>query len=119
MALVTKRNYAEPDEVRTPPLAEVSVVDLGNVATSKAVFQPGWRWSESVKPAAGTDTCGFRHVGTALSGRLIVQHGDVTVELVPGDAYVIEPGHDAWVVGDEPFVAVEFEDRAARSFASS
>jgi hypothetical protein len=118
MALVTKRSYTDPDEVRNPPLATVQVVDLGGVATSKATFEPGWRWSESVKPVAGTDTCQFRHVGAALSGRLVVQHGDETVELGPGDAYVIEPGHDAWVAGDEPFVAVEFEDRTARSYAS-
>jgi hypothetical protein len=115
----TKHNYDESDEVRTPPLATVNVVNLGDVATSRAVLQPGWRWSESVKPIAGTDSCQFRHVGTALSGRLVVQHGDESVELGPGDAYVIDPGHDAWVVGDEPFVAVEFEDRTARSYATS
>jgi hypothetical protein len=118
MRSVTKGNYGEPDEVRKPPLAEVNVVNIGEIATARATFQPGWRWSESVKPIAGTETCQFRHVGTVLSGRLVVQSGPDEVELGPGDAYVIEPGHDAWVLGDEPFVGVEFEDRTARSFAT-
>lgn len=118
MGSITKHSYNEPDETRTPPLATVKIVDLGGIATSHATFQPGWRWSESVKPIAGTQTCQFRHVGAVLSGRLNVQHGDELVELAPGDAYVVEPGHDAWVVGDEPFVAVEFEDRTAREFAA-
>jgi hypothetical protein len=119
MGNIVKRSYDDADEVRTPPLATVSVLNFGDVATSRTVFQPGWRWSESVRPIAGTDTCQYKHFGAVVSGRLVVQHGDESVELGPGDAYTIEPGHDAWVVGDEPYVAVEFEGRTARSFGSS
>src|SRR5204862_419904 len=86
---------------------------------ARMTFEPGWKWSDCVKPVAGTDTCQLRHIGVVGSGRLTVRHDDGTeVELGAGDAYVIEPGHDAWVVGDEPFVGYEFESRAA-SYAAT
>ena len=75
--------------------------------------QPGWRWSECIKPVVGNDTCQARHVGAVVSGRLAVKHNDGTqVELSAGDAYVIEPGHDAWVEGAESCVrpTVRIED---------
>jgi hypothetical protein len=76
------------------------------------------RWSECVKPVAGTESCQARHVGVAHSERIAVEHEDGTgVEIGAGDAYVIEPGHDAWVVGDERFVGFEFEQRAAEEYA--
>lgn len=119
MSEVKRCRYDDADEVRTPPLARVDVVHLDGAVTSRSTFQPGWRWSESVKPIAGTETCQVHHVGAVLSGRVAVQHGDETVELSAGDAYVIEPGHDAWVVGDEPFVALEFDTHAAETYAKS
>ena len=68
-------------------------------------MQPGWRWSECIKPIAGTESCQSHHVGTVAAGQLHVRHEDGTeADIGPGDAYVIEPGHDAWVVGSEPFV---------------
>jgi hypothetical protein len=71
-----------------------------------------------VKPVAGTETCQARYVGVAQSGRLAVTHEDGTeVEIGPGEAYVIEPGHDAWVVGDQRSVGFEFESRAAEEYA--
>ena len=80
---------------------------------ARFTFQPGWRWSECVKPVAGTDSCQVCHVGAIVAGRLRVVHNDGTEgEVAPGDAYVIEPGHDAWVVGDEPFVGIEFKSAA-------
>ena len=69
---------------------------------------------------AGTDSCQVRHVGIAQSGRIGVLHEDGTeLEIGPGDAYIIEPGHDAWVVGDERFVGFEFESKAAEEYAKS
>ena len=73
---------------------------------------------EYINPVAGTDSCQARHVGVVHAGRLGVKHEDGTeVEIGPGDAYVVEPGHDAWVVGDERFVGFEFESRAAEEYA--
>jgi class 3 adenylate cyclase len=79
-------------------------------------YEPGWRWSVDVKPIAGTQACQFHHVGVTMSGRLRVQMQDgVELELGPGEVFEIPPGHDAWVVGDEPWVSVDFE--AMRAYA--
>ena len=110
MAGITLGSFERPDELRTPDRTRVEVVRLAGQTAARLTFQPGWRWSESVKPVVGTESCQARHVGTIVSGRLHVVHADGTEgDAGPGDAYVIEPGHDAWVVGDEPVVALEFE----------
>jgi quercetin dioxygenase-like cupin family protein len=115
---VETRDFASPDETRTPDKTRVEVVRLGGATAARFTFEPGWRWSECVKPVAGTDSCQARHVGVVHEGRLGVRHDDGTeVELSPGDAYVIEPGHDAWVIGDGRFVGYEFESRAAEEYA--
>jgi hypothetical protein len=117
MAVIAK-SFDSPDETRTPDKTKVEVVDLAGVKAARITFQPGWKWSECVKPVAGTDSCQLRHVGVVGSGRLAVTHEDGTeTELGAGDAYVIEPNHDAWVVGDEPFVGYEFESRSASTYA--
>jgi len=86
---------------------------IGATTAARMTFEPGWRGSKCVKPVAGTENCQARHVGVVHSGRLAVMHEDGTeVEIGPGEAYVIEPGHDAWVVGDERFVGLEFESRS-------
>ena len=80
-------------------------------------LQPGWSWSECIKPIVGTESCQAHHVGTVVSGQLRVRHDDGTeVQVGPGDAYVIEPGHDAWVVGSEPVVGYEFDSKAAETY---
>jgi hypothetical protein len=118
MAGVEARQFDSPDETRAPDKTHVEIVRLGGGAAARMRLQPGWRWSECIKPLVGTDTCQLRHVGVVQSGRLHVAHDDGTeAELAPGDTYVIEPGHDAWVVGDEAFVAFEFEPRSAEGFA--
>ena len=118
MANLVAKPFDSPDETRSPDKTNVEVVDLGDVKAARMTLQPGWRWSECIKPVVGTDSCQARHVGIVHSGRLVIKHEDGTeVEIGPGDAYVIEPGHDAWVVGDEPFVAFEFESRAAEEYA--
>lgn len=109
MASVASKSFDSPDETRTPPKTRVEVVKLGDVTAARLTFEPGWRWSESVKPTAGTDSCQARHVGAILSGHLHIVHTDGSEgDARAGDAYVVEPGHDAWVVGDEPVVALEF-----------
>ena len=115
---VEARAFDSPDETRTPDKTKVDVVRMAGTTAARFTFEPGWKWSECVKPVAGTDSCQARHVGVVHSGRLRVTHEDGTdMELGPGDAYVIEPGHDAEVVGDERFVGFEFESRAAEEYA--
>src|SRR5581483_9373959 len=98
-------DFDSPDETRTPRKTRVEVVRAGGVTAARLTLEPGWRWSECIKPVAGTDSCQNRHVGIVQSGRLAVRHDDGSeIELGQGSAYLIEPGHDAWVVGDEPFV---------------
>jgi len=113
VASVESRNLDQPDERRTPDKTEVNVVSVGGNEVGRFTFQPGWRWSECVKPVAGTDSCEMTHLGYVVSGQIHIAHDDGTaVDVVPGDAYVIEAGHDAWVVGDEPFVGIEFKSAA-------
>ena len=102
MAGVQLRDFDSPDETRAAEKTRVDVVRLGDTTAARFAFEPGWKWSECVKPVVGTDSCQVRHT---------------EVEVGPGQAYVIEPGHDAWVVGDERFVALEFESRAADQYA--
>jgi hypothetical protein len=118
MAGIEARGFDSPDETRTPDKTRVDVVRMGATTAARYTFQPGWRWSETVKPVVGTDSCQVRHVGVVQSGRLHVKHEDGTEgEAGPGDAYVIEPGHDAWVVGDDVFVGFEFESKSAEEYA--
>jgi mannose-6-phosphate isomerase-like protein (cupin superfamily) len=118
MAGVQARDFNSPDESRTPEKTRVDVVRMSDTTAARFAFEPGWRWSECVKPVAGTESCQARHLGVVQSGRLVVSHEDGSeVELGPGDAYLIEPGHDAWVPGDERFVAFEFESRSAAEYA--
>jgi len=116
MAGITTKSFSSPDETRTPANATVEVVRLGGVSAARLTFQPGWRWSHDVAPVVGTESCQARHVGAVQAGTLHVVHEDGTeVEIGTGEAYVIEPGHDGWVVGDERVVVLEFE--SADSYA--
>jgi hypothetical protein len=110
MAGVVSRSFESPDETRTPDKTRVDVVRLGGATAARFAFEPGWKWSECVKPVVGTESCQARHVGVVQSGRMGIRHEDGSeLEVGPGEAYVIEPGHDAWVVGGDRFVAYEFE----------
>ena len=118
MPSIEARTFASPDETRTPDRTRLDLVRMGATSAARLELEPGWRWSECIKPVAGTESCQARHVGVAKSGRIAVKHEDGTeTEIAAGDAYVIEPGHDAWVVGDERFVGFEFEERAAEEYA--
>jgi hypothetical protein len=118
MASVESKNLDAPEEVRTPEKSEINVVKVSDTQVGRFTFQPGWKWSECVKPAVGTESCQVENLGYVVSGRIHIAHQDGTaVDLGPGDAYWVEPGHDAWVLGDEPFVGVEFSsaDRFAKA----
>jgi hypothetical protein len=118
MAGIQTRNFDSPDETRSPDKTKVDVVRLGDTTAARLAFDSGWRWSDCVKPVVGTDSCQLRHVGVAAAGRMVVRHEDGTeIEIGAGEAYVIEPGHDAWVLGDEGFVGYEFESRSAEEYA--
>jgi hypothetical protein len=104
------KNVDSPDEVR--PFAgkgHANIVDIGGHPVIYGTFEPGWRWSENLKPIAGTDSCQATHLLYCLSGRMkVVMNDGSEGEMGPGDLTSIEPGHDAWVVGDEACVAVDF-----------
>jgi hypothetical protein len=118
MGQLAAKTFDKPDEVRTPDKAKVDVVDLDGVKAARLTLQPGWRWSECIKPLVGTDTCQVHHVGVAIAGRIQVEYaGGQSGEIAAGDAYQLQPGHEAWVVGDEPFVAYEFDGVAAATYA--
>jgi hypothetical protein len=119
MAGLMKKRFDSPDETRAPDKTKVEVVDLGGAKAARFTLQPGWRWSECIKPVVGTDSCQARHIGVVISGSIHVVHNDGTeADAEPGDVYRIDPGHDAWVVGDEPFVAHEFESASAETYAT-
>ena len=115
---IETRSFDQPDETRTPDKTRVDVVRIGDTEVGRLTFEAGWRWSECIKPVAGTDSCQNDHVGYLASGRLGVRHEDGTEATIsPGEAYRILPGHDAWVDGDERVVAYEF--KSAGSYAQA
>ena len=117
--MTSSKSFADATEVRTPDKTRVEVVDLGGVKAGRFTFEPGWRWSECVKPVAGTDSCQNHHVGAVVQGTLTVLSDDgTTMTIKPGDAYVIDPGHDAWVEGDEAFIGYEFDGVSAATYAT-
>ena len=109
VAIFEARSLDEPHETRRPDRAKVDVVNLGPHSVGRFTFQPGWTWASSVKQVAGTEHCEKHHVGYCVEGRLKVWTTDGReIAVGPGHVYVIPPGHDAEVVGDEPFVGIEF-----------
>jgi mannose-6-phosphate isomerase-like protein (cupin superfamily) len=113
-----KKNIDKPDDTRTFDKGHLDAVTLGEVAFGRAIFEPGWRWSESVKPIAGTDSCQVHHNGYIVSGSLHVVMDDGTeIDVNPGDVFVCPPGHDAWVTSDEPCVAYDFSPGAIATYA--
>ena len=104
------RSFDRPDEVRTFPKGRLELITIGGAVIGRAIFEPGWRWSESVKPLANTASCLAPHFQYHVSGTLRIVMDDGTQrECRAGDVSFLPPGHDAWVVGDEPVVVVDFQ----------
>lgn len=102
------KSFDNPDELRTPDKTRVEIIHLEGYTIGRFTFQPGWRWSECIKPVVQTDLCQLSHVGMVISGRITARMADGTEKTVgAGEAYTIPPGHDAWVEGNEPLVCIE------------
>lgn len=110
MNQVEKKNFDAPDEVREFPLGKVELIKIGEKLIGRASFQPGWRWSTSVQPLAKTKSCEAPHFQYHVSGvlRILMDDGH-EFDCYPGDVSYLPAGHDAWVVGDEPVVVVDFQ----------
>ncbi len=104
------KSLNSPEEVRDFDKGKVELVKIGGATIGRAIFQPGWKWSESVKPIAKTELCEAPHFQYHLSGTLRVRFEDGTEkDLKAGDVSLLGAGHDAWVVGNEPVVVVDFQ----------
>ena len=105
-----RRRFSEATDVRRFPHGHIEVVEMGDNVVGRMTYEPGWRWSVDIKPIAGGDACQFHHLGFTVSGRLRVQMPDgAELETGPNEVFEFPPGHDAWVVGDEPWVGIDFE----------
>src|SRR5687767_13381010 len=102
--------FDQPDELVRFELGHVQLVRVGSMTFGREVLQPGWRWSTHVRPIVGTDWCEFHHVGYLQSGRFAIMPRDgEAIEVTAGAITDVAPGHDAWVVGDEPAVTIDFQ----------
>ena len=111
MANLEKKSFDNPDELKAPEKTNAAVVNFGTVEATRVILQPGWKWSECIKPVVGTESCEAGHVGMILKGPIKIVHDDGSEMTVSaGDAYSCAPGHDAWVVGDEEVIGYEFNN---------
>jgi len=105
-----RKSMDKPDEVRPfkNDKGRAEIVTVGETILGRGIFEPGWVWSEHVKPIAGTESCQSAHTGYVIEGRMVVKMDDGSeVEFGPGDAFYMPPGHDAWIVGDERCVLID------------
>ena len=108
------RRFDNPDEVREFEKGRLEVVHVGGMTIGRASYEPGWRWTEHVRATVGTELCEVEHLGLVVEGRAAVRMADGTeVVMEPGDIFAVPPGHDSWVVGDEPYVSLHFLGAAA------
>lgn len=121
MAGMIQKSLDSPEEVRPfeQGSGKLELVNLDGGPVGRATFEPGWQWSKHVKPIAGTDSCQASHTGYVISGRMkVVMDDGEEAEFVSGDYMVVPPGHDAWIVGDEACVVIDWQglaDYAKRS----
>ncbi|MEU4311520.1 cupin domain-containing protein [Nocardia sp. NPDC024068] len=112
MSGLVRKSFESPEETRTfeAGKGKLDLVNLDSGAVGRAVFEPGWKWSEHVKPIAQTDSCQAAHAGYCLAGHMVVVMDDgEKQEYGPGDFMSVPPGHDAWIVGDEPCVMLDWQ----------
>lgn len=110
MAKAELKHLGKPDDVREFPLGRMELINIGGATIGRAVFQPGWRWATSVQPLAQTKSCEAPHFQYHVSGVLRVLMDDGSeFDCQAGDVSLLPSGHDAWVVGDEPAVVVDFQ----------
>jgi len=112
MGAMIRKSINSPEETRPfkDGKGHLDLVDLKGASVGRATFEPGWQWSKHVKPIAGTDSCQAAHMGYFISGRMVIRMNDgEELEFGPGDFMVCPPGHDAWIVGDEPCVVVDWQ----------
>jgi hypothetical protein len=104
------KSFDRPDEIREFPRGRLELIHMGGAIVGRSTLQPGWRWSESLQSMAQTESCEAAHLGYLLSGTLRVRMDDgKEFECKEGDVCLIAPGHDAWVVGNQPVVLVDFQ----------
>lgn len=104
------KHLDRPDEARAFEKGHIELVTVGGVMIGRVTFEPGWRWSECIQPLVGTATCQVAHTGYGLSGQLhIVMDDGSEFDTGPGEATHIPPGHDAWVLGDQPYISIDIE----------
>lgn len=104
------KDFAQPEEIREFPKGRLELLKIGGATVGRAIFQPGWKWSTSVQPLAKTKSCEAPHFQYHVSGTLRVQMDDGTeFDCRAGEVSLLPSGHDAWVVGDEPAVVVDFQ----------
>lgn len=109
MGAIRRRSFDDPEGIRELPLLTMSLARIGSHTIGRGVVQPGWHWAEHLAPVMQTDSCPVHHVQVLLSGRFAVRMDDgEEVEFAPGDVMDVPPGHDAWVVGDEPALLLDF-----------
>ncbi len=110
MARAVIKNFGKPEETRKFPQGRVELLQIGGSTIGRAIFEPGWRWATSIQPLAKTKSCQAPHLQYHVSGVLRVRMDDGTeFDCNPGDVSLLPSGHDAWVVGDEPVVVVDFQ----------
>jgi hypothetical protein len=113
MLEVTLRRFDQPDETRTFSKGKFELVQIGGMTIGRASYDPGWKWSVDVGAPDGLKSCKVEHVGLVISGRAVAAMDDGRiVEAGPGDLFYIAPGHDSWVVGDQPYVSLHFAGAA-------
>jgi class 3 adenylate cyclase len=109
MPRLQAKSFAKPDDVRSMPLVRVETISLDETQVGHCSFEPGWRWSESVAPLIGLDSCPFRHLGFTISGAIhVVMEDGAELDIGPNEVFDIPPGHDKWVVGDTAWVTIEW-----------
>jgi quercetin dioxygenase-like cupin family protein len=111
MTSLQSKRFEAPDEVRPfkEEMGRVELVELAGNMVGHGTFEPGWRWSDHVKPLSGTASCQVEHIGYVLEGRMkVVMDGGEELEVGPGDVFLMPPGHDAWIVGEERCVLLDF-----------